>query len=77
MAAASRTEIPGGVVEQEIVTVAAKVVKVDLKNRVVTLRVNANPQEAGAREVLARLAANKNDPLAVAAREAIKAADRR
>ena len=31
----------------------------------------------GARETLARLAANKNDPLAVAAREAIKVADRR
>lgn len=31
----------------------------------------------GARETLARLAANKNDPLALAAREALKAADRR
>ena len=31
----------------------------------------------GARETLARLAANRNDPLAVAAREAIKVADQR
>ncbi len=31
----------------------------------------------GARQVLARLAANKNDPLALAAREAIKVADQR
>lgn len=31
----------------------------------------------GARETLARLAANRNDPLALAAREAIKVADRR
>jgi hypothetical protein len=38
MAAASVQEIPGGIVEQEVVTVAAKVVKVDLKNRIVTLR---------------------------------------
>jgi hypothetical protein len=31
----------------------------------------------GARETLSRLAANRNDPLSVAAREAIKVADRR
>ena len=38
VAATARRDVPGGVVEEGVVTVAARVEAVDLKNRIVTLR---------------------------------------